>query len=142
MKSYAFMLALFCSCSLLSGQIKLEEAAKNFRLPFFGENNVRHWELQGESGSLLRNEAVLITAMRLRVFDPTDGLTLRTTIVSPLATVFPNETQAEGPDQVVVDGINFRLQGEDWHWDGRRDFLQIRKKAHVTFYETVDLLLR
>ncbi|MDX2108880.1 MAG: LPS export ABC transporter periplasmic protein LptC [Verrucomicrobiota bacterium] len=126
----------------LVAQMKVDAPVKNFRLPYFNADGFREWDMQGETGQILPNDAVAITSMRVRIFNPKDGKTLQTTITSPQATVHPKSTQAQGKSAIRVEGQNFILTGKDWNWDGKAQKIRVRDDAKVTFNETLDLLLR
>lgn len=127
---------------LLAASLDTNTPVKYFSLPFFDHvTGLRQWELQGESARRVGQDKVDIEGLTVRVFLPTDGVTVDTLLQSPRALVVPEETRAEGKSSLKVQGANFTLSGSDWKWDGRTNAIAVRENAQVTFYEVFDYLL-
>lgn len=126
----------------LVAALNTDTPVKYFSLPFFDHlTGLRQWELQGESAERIGQNKVDIQGLTVRVFLPTDGVTVDTTLKSPRAVVTPDETRAEGQSAIYVQGSNFTLQGNNWKWDGRTNAISVQKNAQVTFFEVFDYLL-
>ncbi len=136
----ACLLALVCLPFGAGAQMTPDAPLKNFRLPMFGENGFKEWELRGVEGNYISPEQSEIIGLDLIVFSGDERSLEETRIRSPRARVFMKASRAEGDTSLFVSGLNFSLAGEDWTWDGNAHLITVRQNARVTFDEAIDIL--
>lgn len=118
-----------------------DEPVRDFRLPMFGEDGFRAWELRGDSGHFQRDRTLAVEGLDLRVFGPR-GEGLESRIRSPQAVLAPDESRAWGDSPLLVETDQFELRGEDWTWDGKARRIEVRREVHTIFFEELTGLLR
>lgn len=129
----------------LHGQKMVPDApVKNFLLPMFGEDGYKAWDLQGTEGRYLGPEELEVHKMTLRLFAEGDPVEPQTVIQSPLATIYPRESQASGPGVIFITerGGTFSIFGREWIWNGQTNTITIRSEARVTFRESIGNIIR
>lgn len=142
----------FCLClALLQGGGNLAHAQKmvpdapvlNFKLPMFGEDGYKTWDLQGEEGLYISPEELEVEKMTLRIFATGDPVEPQTLIESPHATIYPQRSEATGKQAIYITerGGTFAIFGRDWLWNGREHTITIRRDARVTFRESLGSII-
>lgn len=114
-----------------------------FRLPGFDEDGDRSWVLAGEQARILSPEEIEVTTMVLRTFLKSDPRNAQTTIESPLALIYPNESLAWGNDIITINDRfgAYSIMGRDWLWRGEENKITINENARVTFREGLGSIL-
>lgn len=112
---------------------------RNFKLPMFGEDGYKIWDLQGQTGLYVSESELEVEKMTLRIFAEGDPVVPQTVIESPYATIFPQKSEATGQQAIYITerGGAFAIFGRDWLWNGRTDTITIRRDARVTFRESL-----
>ncbi len=89
-----------------------------FKLPIFGEDGYKKWDLYGQEGQFNgTDQRVDIKGMRLRVFNDSNVQSLTATLESPSATVFPKLRRAEGKEFVFLTTSHYTIVGHGWLWE-------------------------
>lgn len=114
---------------------------RDFRLPMFGDDGLRAWELRGDVGRFRRDRTLLVEGLDLKVFAP-GGEVVESRIRSPEAVLDPETSQASGDSPLLVETADFELRGEDWSWDGQAHRIIVRRQVHTVFYEELTGLLK
>lgn len=135
-----FALLAGLGCGWLSAQMTPDAPIGNFRLPFFGEDGYKTWELRGLSGEFASARVVKITSLELLTFSGDQRVVLENTIRSPQAWIFLDESRAEGPSSLFVAGPGYTIEGRDWLWDGRQRRIEVRAAARVAFDGSLNIL--
>lgn len=132
-------LCYWLTIPLAQAQMTPQEPIKNFRLPMFGDNGYRTWELMGDEGKYISPEKIEVSKMHLDIFSGEANSKIENRIDSPLATLFVNKNIAigEGPIQILSD--NYRVDGERWFWDGKTRSVVVSRNARVVFNEGISL---
>jgi len=109
----------------------------NFKLPMFGCNGYKTWDLQGKEGRYVNQDEILVEGMRLRVFSGDERLLQEITLESPNATIFIHEHRALGKGLLFISGPTFNIVGKGWEWDGRNKTIRVNQDVQVTFKESL-----
>lgn len=116
---------------------------ENFRLPVFGEDGNRIWDLQGDQG--IYNEAgyIDVKRMTLRTFPPGSPKKPELLIQSPQARIFAEENRAAGDGYLFLEATNnsYAIVGREWEWLGDERTIQIGSDARVTFQQSIGSIL-
>ncbi len=141
-------LLMFAAAALTLGRAATTPAASSstsgtayvtgFRLPGFGEDGFKAWEIQGQRAQAAANDTSLIqvTDMKLVRYAGGQTLNIESTIECAHATVHTdkttNETSVSSPEKLYIyDGANssYRVTGNDWTWDGNAAQLGVAPTA-------------
>lgn len=116
---------------------------KNFKLPMFGEDGYKKWDIQGKEGRYISAEQLDVIAMTLRLFATGDPIEPQTVIQSPSATIFPKLSEATGKEAIYITerGGAYTIFGRDWLWNGRENTITIKQDARVTFRESLGSII-
>lgn len=125
-----------------AGQMVPDAPVLNFRLPMFGDDGHRIWDLRGREGRYVSQNQVDVVDMRLFVFSPDQPGQVQTEIRSPQATMLIRENQARGDESILVLGNQFEVEGQHWLWDGDEDRVVIDEQVKVTFFEELSGFLQ
>jgi hypothetical protein len=109
----------------------------HFKLPMFGSNGYKTWELQGKEGRYLNTDQILVDGMCLRVFSGDERLLQELVLESPHALIFIREHRAEGKDLLFISGATFTIIGKGWEWDGANKTIRVNHDVQVTFKESL-----
>jgi len=135
------MIRILIACLLLvcelGAQITPSAPIANFRLPMFGENGFRSWELSGTQGRYLSDEKIEVDDMKLKIYSGETGMDIEHLIKSPRAILFAQKNIAIGEGPIRITSTRYRITGERWFWDGKTRSVVISKKAAVTFFEEI-----
>lgn len=137
-----FLLSVFISLAGfgLLAQMMPDAPIQHFRLPMFGENGYKSWELRGVKGHLYNKEEALIEGMELVVFSGDEAMWEENRIRSPRALIRLEESRADGDSSLFVVGPGYEIQGNDWSWIGLERKIIVRDAVRVSFAGTVDIL--
>jgi len=112
---------------------------ENFKLPVFGQDGFKEWDLQGAEGRYISEEQLDVIKMVLRIYATGDPIEPQTVIESPTATLFPQLEEARGKEAIFITerGGAYAIFGRDWTWNGKTDTITINRDARVTFRESL-----
>ncbi len=125
---------------MVCGQMVPDAPIEHFRLPMFGENGYKTWELRGFRGHYLSEREALVEGLELVVFSGDEKVAEENRIRSPRARIFLEKARAEGDSSLFVTGPGYEIQGQDWSWDGAERKIIVRKDVRVSFAGSVDIL--
>jgi lipopolysaccharide export system protein LptC len=134
--------ALLLFAGAVAGQILPDAPVRNFRLPMFGEDGLRIWDLRGREGRYISENRVDVSDMRLLIFSSENRNEVETEIRSPQATMHIRSNQAQGDQTITVMGDNFEITGQRWSWDGNANRVVIDERVKVTFFEELSGILQ
>ncbi len=136
-------LCLALAVPTLAQKMVPDAPVRNFKLPMFGEDGYKAWDLQGEEGIYISAEELEVEKMTLRIFATGDPIVPQTVIESPNATLYPQRSEATGKQAIYITerGGTFSIFGRDWLWNGRTDTITIRRDARVTFRESLGSII-
>lgn len=134
------LLLLFGGGWGLLGQMIPDAPIQHFRLPMFGENGYKHWELRGLKGHYYSEEQALVEGLELVVFSGDEAMWEENRIRSPKALIHLKESTAEGDSSLFVTGPGYEIQGRNWTWDGKQRKIVVREAVRVSFAGSVDIL--
>jgi len=123
-------------------QMVPDAPVKNFRLPMFGDDGYRVWDLRGREGRYVSRDQVDVIDMRLFVFSSEQPNQVQTEIRSPKATMLIRENRAQGDESILVVGDAFQVEGQRWLWDGEANRVVIDEQVKVTFFEELSGFLQ
>ena len=125
---------------ILSAQMVPDAPIEHFRLPMFGEDGYKSWELRGLRGHYIREEQALVEGMELVIFSGNEALLEENRIRSPKAMIYLKEARADSDSSLFVVGPGYEIQGSDWSWDGKNRKIVVRDAVRVSFAGSVDIL--
>lgn len=135
MRKFGIRIFIMCAMALaaaLLAQITPETPVKNFKLPMFGADGSKIWDLQGAQGIYHSAEQIEVTEMQLRIYAGGAVPRVENTIQSPRATINTKESRAWGDSDIKVTGLNFEMTGRDWSWEAATQTIKVRKAARLT----------
>lgn len=121
-------------------QMSPDAPITHFRLPFFGEDGFKTWELRGLSAEFSGEHQVRVESLELVVYSGDDRLLVESTIRSPQADIDMQAGTATGPSSLFVVGPGFEIDGRNWSWEAAEERLTIRESARVTFIGKLEIL--
>ena len=124
----------------LFAQMIPDAPIQHFKLPMFGENGYKKWELRGLKGHYHNEQEALVEGLELVVFSGDDKMEVENTIRSPKALIHLQESRAEGESSLFVVGPGYEIQGRNWVWEGLERKIIVRESVRVSFAGTVDIL--
>ena len=124
----------------LFGQMVPVAPVEDFRMPMFGENGYKVWDLQGKEGHYVSADEIKVGGMFLQTFKGDEALSVETTIESSEATVFVKEHYAKGDQDILITGTNYIIEGFEWLWNGKNHNVDIGYNVRVTFLGHLALL--
>ena len=132
--------ALFGGGWVLFAQMVPDAPIQNFRLPMFGDNGYKHWELRGLKGHYYSEELALVEGLEVVVYSGDEAMWEENRIRSPKALIRLKESTAEGESSLFMTGPGYEIQGRNWTWDGKQRKIVVREAVRVSFEGTVDIL--
>ena len=114
----------------------------DFKLPMFGPNGYKVWELRGREGHYINEEQIDVLDMSLRLYSGEADLKIHTTIESPAATMLVNRNRAEGQSEIKITGDQFQIRGENWRWHGDTHTVTVDKNVRVIFQQRLAGILK
>jgi hypothetical protein len=124
----------------LSAQMTPDAPIMHFRLPFFGEDGYKTWELRGLSAEFSGEREVEVESAELVIYAGDERLQILNTIRSPLARIDLDAGIARGPGSLFVTGPGFEIEGRTWEWASKQERLRVTDSARVTFIGSLDIL--
>lgn len=136
-------LLLCCAAALLGqgvlhAQMVPDAPIENFRLPMFGDDGYRAWDLRGDQALYISADQVDVLGMLLRVYAGGAEERVRILIESAEAHVHISRNEAHGDKRITVSGDNYTAKGEEWSWLPDKDRILIRRNVQVTFREELE----
>lgn len=129
------------ACSGLSAQRMAPDApVKQFRLPSFGEDGYRVWDLEGREGRYISADEIQIDGLRLRTWSGDEAMIQELEITSPHASIFPQQNTAKGQGLIHIVGPGYTVFGRGWDWNGNTRAIAVANEVRVTFFEQLDIL--
>ena len=125
---------------MLFGQMMPDAPIEHFRLPMFGEDGYKSWELRGVRGHYFSEEQALVEGLELIVYSGDAALDVENRIRSPRALIHLQEARAEGESSLFVTGPGYEIQGRNWSWEGPERKIIVRESVRVSFSGSVDIL--
>ena len=122
------------------GQMIPDAPIQHFKLPMFGENGFKKWELRGLKGHYYSEKEALVEGLELVVFSGDAAMQVENRIRSPKALIHLQESRAEGESSLFVVGPGYEIQGRNWIWEGLQRKIVVRESVRVSFAGTVDIL--
>ncbi len=125
---------------MLLAQMTPDAPIEHFRLPMFGENGYKSWELRGTRGHYLSEAEAMIEGLELVVYSGDEELKEDNIIRSPRALIHLDESTAEGDSSLFVIGPGYEIQGRNWTWSERERKIVVRENVRVSFAGNIDIL--
>jgi lipopolysaccharide export system protein LptC len=115
-------------------QISADKPVINFRLPSFTPDGFRAYLVRGSEGFYMpKTNQINIKELTLTVFSGKADDKVTTLILSPAATVLPNESVVTGDSTIRVINDDFEATGIGWRYAHKEKKTVIQKKVRVTF---------
>lgn len=129
------LLSIPCAARPLS-QLEPQTPIQDFFLPSFNDAGEKIWDLHGSEALISRDKsAVALQDLHVRLFDETDGGTLKIVLESPSAEVNTNDNRICGQDFIHVVGHLFTAMGSHWSFFGDDHTIILERNIQV-FFET------
>ncbi len=132
-----FLLAFAVSAP---AQMVPDAPIQNFRLPLFGDNGFKVWELRGLVGHYISEGEARVEGLDLMVFSGDEQMHLENRIRSPEATIEFDRSRASGDSSFFMTGPGYEIEGSDWVWEGRENKLTVGRNARVVFADRLNIL--
>lgn len=124
-------------------QISTDKPVINFRLPSFTPEGYRAYMVRGSEGFYLpQKNQINIKELTLTVFSGKSDDKITTVILSPTATVLPNESVVTGDSTIRVINDDFEATGTGWRYTHKEKKTIIQKKVRVTFHAEIQNFLK
>lgn len=137
---------LLCFSAVWShGQrITPDAPVKNFKLPMFGPDGYKIWDLRGREGRYVSAEQIDVVGMILRTWGGGEAQQLELTIESTQASINPKANSAAGSDYIYIReaGNNYSIVGRKWTWEGKTDRITVSEEVRVTFNQSLGGVLK
>jgi len=134
------VLVLAVGALTLVAQMIPDAPIQHFKLPMFGENGFKKWELRGLKGHYYSEQQAMVEGLELVVFSGNEAMEVENRIRSPKALIHLQESRAEGDSSLFVVGPGYEIQGRNWLWEGLERKIVVRESVRVSFAGTVDIL--
>jgi len=126
----------------LFAQIIPDAPVIDFKLPMFGENGYKIWDLQGDEGRYINAGRIDVINLKLHVYSGDESLALDTVIESPKAIMLVRRNIAMSKASIRMFGSNYEIMGTDWTWEGSKRTLNVKKNVRVNFQDTLTDILK
>jgi len=126
----------------LFAQIIPDAPVIDFKLPMFGENGYKIWDLQGDEGRYINAGRIDVINLKLRVYSGDESLSLDTTIESPKAIMLVRRNRALSNASIRMFGSNYEIMGSNWIWEGSNRILKVKKNVRVNFQDRLTDILK
>lgn len=117
--------------------MKPNDPVLDFSLPRFGENGYAQWILRGAKGIYDSDQQIRVEDLSLRIYSGDENSTLEMTIESPKATLLVQENRAVSESPIEIVGLNFKVSGTGWTWDGSKKEIEVESDVVVEFSQEV-----
>jgi len=126
----------------VSAQMVPDAPLKNFRYPVFNNtgDGYKMWELRGVEGHYVSETESYVTGLDLKIFTGDASMRLESRLLSPEARIYLNERRAEGDSSIFFSSENFKIQGEDWVWEGIEKKMTVGRAVRVVFNGELNIL--
>lgn len=114
----------------------------NFKIPFFGENGVREWFIQGQEGIYVNENQCDVKELIIRTFSGGAASHLESTMTSPYATILLKENRVFGHDLIKMTAPEYTVTGSEWEWIGLEKKIQIRQNVKIIFNQSLKSILK
>ena len=114
----------------------------NFSLPMFSDSGFKKWELRGREGRYISSGRMDVVDLVLRIYSGDERRLLEITIESPAAVMLVDQSKAFGDSSIHITGRRFRMEGQQWSWNGEERVIEIGRAARVVFSEEIGAILR
>ncbi len=138
----AALFACAFATAFATAQMVPDAPVINFRLPMFGDDGYRIWDLRGKQGLYVNENRVDVVDMHLLVYSKEVPNLVETEILSPRASMLIQENRAVGDQTITVLGDNFEVRGQRWSWDGDENRVVIDERVKVTFFEELSGIIQ
>lgn len=138
-----WLIGLLPGLLLAQSRTQIGAPIEQFRLPVFGEDGNRIWELRGDRGVYHEDGYLDVERMTLRTFPEGQPKEPELLIQSPKARIFPEENRAAGEGLLFLEATNgsYAIVGRQWQWRGKDNQINIGAEARVTFRQTIGDIL-
>ncbi|MEO0797067.1 MAG: hypothetical protein AAFX93_18070 [Verrucomicrobiota bacterium] len=138
-----FILCILPFCVSAQQRTQIGAPVENFRLPIFGENGNRIWDLRGEVGIYQDDQTIAVERMILRTFPEDDPQNPELIIESPQAVIVPAESRAHGDAYLFLQATDgsYAIVGRQWEWFNEEQRITIGSDARVTFRQKIGSIL-
>jgi hypothetical protein len=122
--------------------------AKNWSLPLFTAEGYRSMTLRGSEVHPISSDRIDVVDINITTFSGDASVSVVSSLLSPVASFFPRENRASGPQSVRVirfgqgGEISAEITGEDWTYEQAGEKVSIRRNAHVVFEEPLTDILK
>jgi len=129
--------------ALLGQRTEIAAPVENFRLPVFGDDGNRVWELRGQTGTHRDDRTIAVERMVLQTFAPGNPQHAELIIESPRAVIIPEKNQATGDGYLFLQATDghYAIVGRQWRWFGDEERITIKEDARVTFRQSMGGIL-
>lgn len=142
LRSYlSYAVGCLLSIYVLQAQITPNDPVLDFSLPRFGDDGYAQWILRGGKGIYDSDEQVRVEDLSLRVYSGDEDRTLEMTIESPKATLLVQENRATSGSPIEITGLNFKVSGIGWTWDGSKKEIEVKSDVIVEFSQEITGML-
>lgn len=141
------LLGLLLGPAVPNGQIETDAPVTGFKLPRFGPDGYKVWDIEGRRGIPgATDDTLTVEGLRLRVYGGRPVPEVRYQIESPRALFDLAAGSARGPGLLLINGPGFRVSGLDWSWsgnalEGEATTVTLRQDARVAFDQNLSSLL-
>jgi hypothetical protein len=135
---FALTVASILACAGVSfGQLTPDAPVANFRLPMFGDDGYRIWELTGTEGRYISPEKIEVENMKLKVFASDESGKMEHMMESPKAILLVSKNIAIGNSPITISSDTYKVEGNRWYWDGKTHSIVVSQNAKVSFFENL-----
>lgn len=105
----------------------------NFRLPTFTPDGFRASMVRGSEARLLGANQIQVQGLTMTLFTGDKTERVETMILSPSATLQPDDQTIFGESSIRVINDEFEASGENWRYDHQEKRVLIAKNVRVAF---------
>ena len=115
----------------------------NFRLPAYTTpDGYRAWLVRGSEARILGPNDIAIKELTLTVYSGDARNRVETVILSPAATVSPEDQVAAGDSPIRVINDNFEATGTGWRYEHKEKKVSISRQVRVVLHSELKNLLQ
>lgn len=105
----------------------------NFRLPTFTPDGFRTSMVRGSEARLVGANQIQVLGLTMTLFSGDQTEKIETMILSPSATLQPDDQTISGDSTIRVINDEFEASGENWRYDHREKRVLITRNVRVAF---------
>ncbi|WP_157837127.1 LPS export ABC transporter periplasmic protein LptC [Geminisphaera colitermitum] len=113
-----------------------------FSLPLFNDEGQRLSILVAAEARVITPDHITATDMILTRYNPDEGNTIDTTLVSPSAEAFIKEQRVRGDSTVSITRPDFQATGADWSYNHKDQRITIGRDVHLVFKAEIQNILK